>query len=176
MAAKPQDEIRETTILLFDELRAPLLRYLLSLRLSLPDGEEIVQEVFLALYQHLRKGKPETNLRAWTFTVAHNLALKRRVRMQRIAPESKHETIDESPGPEELVADAERRTHLRAVVRALPELDRCCLALRAEGVPYREIASILKISLGSVAASLDRSLGKLMRADVKRETNLLRSC
>jgi hypothetical protein len=74
MMGRMSASARETTILLFDELRAPLLRYLFSLRLSLPDSEEIVQEVFLALYQHLRKGKPETNLKAWTFTVAHNAA------------------------------------------------------------------------------------------------------
>ncbi len=63
------------------------------------------------------------------------------------------------------MADAERQSHLQAVVKALPEQDRCCLALRAEGMPYREIAGVLGISLGSVAASLERSIAKLKRAD-----------
>ena len=38
---------------LFDLYRERLLRYLLSLGLSVEDGEEIVQEVFLALFRHL---------------------------------------------------------------------------------------------------------------------------
>ncbi len=48
-------------------------------------------------------------------------------------------------------------------MRALPEQDRACLALRAEGIRYREIAEILGVSLGTVALSLERSLAKLSR-------------
>ena len=48
-------------------------------------------------------------------------------------------------------------------MQALPEQDRTCLALRAEGLRYREIARILGISLGSVADSLAQSFAKLSR-------------
>src|SRR5690349_24551353 len=65
-------------ISIFDQLRDRVLRYLLSFGLSVADGEEVVQEVFLALFQHLQRGKPRHNLRAWIFQVAHNLALKQR--------------------------------------------------------------------------------------------------
>jgi len=51
------------------------------------------------------------------------------------------------------------------VVNALPEQDQSCLCMRAEGLRYREIAEALGISLGSVAASLARSLERLGRAD-----------
>jgi len=54
---------------------------------------------------------------------------------------------------------------LLSVVRALPEQDQCCLSLRAEGLRYREIAEVLGISLGSVAASLEKSLSRLTRAE-----------
>jgi RNA polymerase sigma-70 factor (ECF subfamily) len=54
---------------------------------------------------------------------------------------------------------------LRTVLRALPEQDRCCLALRAEGLRYREIAATLGISLGSVSLSLTRSLARLGSAE-----------
>jgi RNA polymerase sigma-70 factor (ECF subfamily) len=155
----------DTTIRMFDQLREPLLRYLLSLRLSIPDAEEIVQEVFLSLYQHLREGKPESNLRAWTFTVAHHLGLKRRMSNQRRLTLLPNEAIDRSPDPEERLADIQRQSHLRAVMRALPEQDQWCLVLRAEGLPCREIATVLDMSLGSVANSLERSIARLTRAD-----------
>jgi RNA polymerase sigma-70 factor (ECF subfamily) len=54
---------------------------------------------------------------------------------------------------------------LLAVVHALPELDQGCLRLRAEGLRYREIASVLGMSLGAVSISLTRSLARLIRAD-----------
>lgn len=160
--------LEEEVVQLFDELRAPLLRYQLSFGLPVADAEEIVQEVFLSLYQHLRKGKSRSNLRAWTFTVAHNLGLKSRMRNQRETAAVAEDTIDHSPGPEERMADLQRQARLQAVVRALPEQDQCCLSLRAEGLRYREIANVLGISLGSVANSLERSLSRLTRADEHR--------
>jgi RNA polymerase sigma-70 factor (ECF subfamily) len=168
--ASPERSPIETTIELFDQLRAPLLRYLLSLHLAMPDAEEIVQEVFLALYQHLKKGQhvkrgePDSNLRAWAFTVAHHQALRSRLRSQRVAV-LPADTIDESPDPEEIFADHQRQMHLQAVVRALPAQDQCCLGLRAEGLRYREIAAVLGVSLGTVANSIERAIARLTRAD-----------
>jgi RNA polymerase sigma-70 factor (ECF subfamily) len=54
-----------------------------------------------------------------------------------------------------------------AVVEALPDLDRRCLVLRAEGLRYREIAGVLDISLGAVSLSLGRSMARIARA-IKR--------
>jgi RNA polymerase sigma-70 factor (ECF subfamily) len=53
---------------------------------------------------------------------------------------------------------------IMAVLEALPEQNRWCLYLRAEGLSYREIAEILDMSLGSVANCLERSLAHLARA------------
>lgn len=158
-------------IQLFDELRSPLLRYLLSLGISLEDGEEVVQEAFLALFAHLRGGKSRQNLRGWIFRVAHNIGLKRRLAARRHASsspidETAAHCIDPDKNPEEQLLANQRQQRLEAIVRALPDRDRWCLALRAEGLRYREIAEILDISLGSVAASLARSLGRLSAADV----------
>jgi RNA polymerase sigma-70 factor (ECF subfamily) len=157
--------LEEEVVAMFEQLRNPLLRYLLSFRIGSPDAEEIVQDVFLSLFQHLRRGKSRSNLHGWLFRVAHNLALKNRMRSQRQSPAAPEAPIDSAPGPEERVADLQRQDRLLAVVKALPELDRCCLSLRAEGLRYREIAEVLGISLGAVANSLEKSLSRLNRAD-----------
>lgn len=155
----------------FDQFRDSLLRYTVSFGLSVHDGEEIVQEVFLALFGHLRAGKSRRNLPGWIFCVAHNLALKRRHSTRRVQAEIETEytpvenRVDPSPNPEALVVFAQRQRRLLAAVRALPEQDQSCLRLRAEGLRYREIARILGISLGSVARSLTRSLARLMTLD-----------
>jgi RNA polymerase sigma-70 factor (ECF subfamily) len=47
----------------------------------------------------------------------------------------------------------------------MPEADRNCLLLRAEGLRYREIADALGMSLGAVSKSIARSFEKLNRAD-----------
>ena len=157
----PEPEV----LALFDQWRAPLLRYALSLGLRVPEGEDIVQEVFLALFRHLRLGRSRQNLRGWVFRVAHNLALKRREEARRErAAELTAEPAHPGPGPEEQLAHTERHARLDAVLRALPEQDRYCLYLRAEGLRYREIAAALGMSLGSVSISLARSFERMRRA------------
>lgn len=150
---------------LFHELRTPLLRYTLSLGLPLADGEDVVQEVFLALFRHLRQGKARGNLRGWIFRTGHNQALKRRMHLARADVLPQNATLqDPLPNPEELAGHTRRQAHVAAVIRALPDRDRWCLHLRAEGLRYREIAEALEMSLGAVAQSLSRSLGRLSSA------------
>lgn len=158
-------KLEEEVVVLFEQLRNPLLRYLLSFRIAAPDAEEIVQEVFLSLFQHLQRGKSRANLQGWIFRVAHNLALKSRMRTQRISSEEPEARADSAPGPEERAAELQRQDRLLAVVKALPDADQWCLSLRAEGLRYREIADVLGISLGAVANSLEKSLSRLSRAD-----------
>ncbi|HUI52224.1 MAG TPA: sigma-70 family RNA polymerase sigma factor [Terriglobales bacterium] len=155
----------------FDQFRSPLLRYVLSLGLTIHDAEEIIQEVFLALFRHLHSGKSRRNLRGWIFSVAHNLALKLRQANRRSwDAATSNETlariqIDPAPNPEEQLLSTQRQKRLLTVLSAMPEQDQCCLRLRAEGLRYREIAQVLGISLGSVSVTLTRSLARLMRLD-----------
>jgi RNA polymerase sigma-70 factor (ECF subfamily) len=154
----------------FDELRNPLLRYVLSLGLRVDDGEEVVQEVFLALFRHLQQGKPRSNLKGWVFRVGHNLALKQRTRNGRrdrlqCPVDLAGSRLDPQPDPEAEFAAGQRREQLLATVECLTEMDRCCLYLRAEGLRYRQIAEVLGISLGGVSLSLGRSLSRLRKVD-----------
>ena len=155
---------------LFTDLRQRVASYVTAFGLPIYDAEEIVQEVFLALFRHLQLEKSRENLRGWIFRVAHNLALKRRHANRRTSQmdvDSQAESrarVDPQMNPEERVLSAQRRERLLSVVNALPEEDRCCLRLRAEGLRYREISQVLGMSLGSVSISLTRSLARLARA------------
>jgi len=165
--------LEEEVTALFDDLRSPLHRYLASFGLTIQDREEVIQEVFLSLFLHLRSGKPRTNLRGWIFRVAHNLGLKCRDRNQRTLkivssadPLSIESHMDEAPDPEQHTSSIQHRERLLAIVKVLPEQDRQALFLRAEGLRYREIAQVLGISLGGVALSITRALARLRHAEV----------
>ncbi len=162
--------LEEEVVNLFDRFRDRLLRYALSFGLPIEDGEEIVQELFLALFQHLKQGKPRQNLQGWMFRVTHNLALKQRGQSRRnpqvaLGPYEVALPVDPAPTPEAQLVRSQREERLQAALRALPEQDQRCLYLRAEGLRYREIAEALGMSLGSVSMSLGRSLARLGRTD-----------
>jgi len=75
----PQDDV----LRLFDECASGLRRYVASFGLPAEVTEDVVQEVFLQLFRHLRLGRSRANLRGWIFRVGHNLALKQRAKVAR---------------------------------------------------------------------------------------------
>jgi RNA polymerase sigma-70 factor, ECF subfamily len=162
--------IEDKIVLLFDEVRVPLLRYLSGFPLALQDSEDVIQEAFLSLFQQLQRGKSHQNVRGWLFRAAHNLALKKHQRSRNqiektgslIAVEEL--VIDPALNPEDQLAFSQTQNRLMSVVRALPEQHRWCLYLRAEGLRYREIAEVVGMSLGAVSISLERSLAHIARA------------
>ena len=157
--------LKEEVLSLHEVYRQRLFRYVASLGLSSSDAEDVVQETFLALFRHLRADRPRTNLAGWLFRVAHRTALKRRVANRsevNSAADDFHLTrLTDLSNPEEQVLFDEDQRRLQRIFKVLPELDRLCLQLRAEGLKYREIANVLNISLGSVCNSLERSMSRL---------------
>jgi RNA polymerase sigma-70 factor (ECF subfamily) len=172
LSERPRVALRaadEEVLLLFDRYASSLLRYVVSFGLPADEAEDVVQEVFLALFRHLRLGRSRQNSTGWLFRVAHNLALKRRRRLQRRATvpwdAAIHAPIDPAPNPEVRLAQRERQQRLAPVIQALPARDRRCLLLRAEGLRYRDIGDALGMSLGGVAKSLARSIRRLVNVD-----------
>jgi RNA polymerase sigma-70 factor, ECF subfamily len=165
-AAAPTS-VTDDVLLLFDACAPAVRRYVRSCGVAPDVADDIVQETFVALFQHLRKGGGRENLRGWVMQVGYRLALKRRRTEARRGRwqgpwDAQAESVpDPDAGPEEACVAREDRRRLRGALRALPERDRQCLHLRAEGLRYRDIAAVLGISLGAVAKSLTRAVGRL---------------
>src|SRR6185503_16569803 len=77
-----QDKVKQY----FEQFREPILHYLMgTFGGEMAQAEEVTQEAFLQLYRYLNGGHTIQNARAWTFRVAHNLAVDRLKRRQFIA-------------------------------------------------------------------------------------------
>jgi RNA polymerase sigma-70 factor (ECF subfamily) len=166
--------VHEEVLFLFDECALGLRRYVGSFGLGAVTTDDILQDVFLSLFRHLSLGRPRHNLKGWLFRVAHNLALKHRqktLRRQRTEGDWNatvaEGVIDPAGDPEQQLSDDRRRLRLWQVLRAMPERDRQCVYLRAEGLCYRDIARSLGMSLGSVAKSLTRAFTRLTGAELE---------
>ena len=154
---------REATTL-FEELRKPLLRYLICLGLSADEAQDVVQEAFLNLHRSLAGGAAPENGRAWLFSVAHNQARNRQKsyhrRFGRPLEDGALKMLDEST-PERAVLKKEKFRRLSSAIRTLTEAERECLLLRAEGLRYREIGEVLEMATSTVADTVDRAVKKL---------------
>lgn len=163
-------EAQAVVLALFDDCAPSLRRYVRSYGLTPEAAEDVVQEAFLALFRHLRRGGASHNLRGWLVQVSYRQALKHRERVarrqqQEMALEERAQTlVDPSEDPLSSLTTQDTQRRLQAVYRALPARDQQCLTLRAEGLRYRQIAHQLGISLGTVAKSLTRAATRLTNA------------
>jgi DNA-directed RNA polymerase specialized sigma24 family protein len=80
VAAPANAGASELVTRLFEQLRLPVYRYLVTCYCQPSDAEEITQDVFLRLYGALAEGQRIESPRAWVYRVAHNLAVNRVLR------------------------------------------------------------------------------------------------
>jgi RNA polymerase sigma-70 factor, ECF subfamily len=160
---------RSNIVELYDELRPSLYGYLISLRLSPQEADDVVQEAFLSLFEQLESGAPIDNPRGWVFRVAHNLSRTRQKRELRIVSPtpveggpSIFERMDTGLSPEDAYLWREYLDRLDAALTRLPEQQRQCLHLRAEGLRYREIAGVLGLSVSRIPQLLQRAIMRIM--------------
>ena len=152
-ASAPADPAADT-LRLFQEHGPALYRFCRVTLGRTDEADDVVQETFLKLLQHLEKAGDRSNLRAWLFTVAANACrdrLRWRVRWLPWRAELDVRIV-------EAVDDRPELRAARAAMRALAPRDRLLLSLRAQGLSYREIASAAGIRESSVGRLLARAV------------------
>jgi RNA polymerase sigma-70 factor (ECF subfamily) len=147
---------------LFEQHHAALYRFARVLLHQPEDAEDVVQVAFVRLMEHLARGGDQTNLRAWLFTVTANLARDRIRARRRWMP------WDDVPEPrvaaETMLDSHDPQREFLATAHRLAPRDRLLLALRAQGLSYREIAEAAHIRPASVGQLLARALARWKRA------------
>jgi RNA polymerase sigma-70 factor (ECF subfamily) len=122
------------------------------------DAEDVVQETFVKLLRHLQQGGDIANVRGWLFTVAANAARDRQRRRLRWVPWGPAHEAAADPPP--LPDEDGRLARARAALGGLSRRDRLLLALRAQGLSYRDIASAAAINPASVGRLLARAAAR----------------
>jgi RNA polymerase sigma-70 factor, ECF subfamily len=134
------------------------------------EAEDVVQETFLRAYHGLGNFRGESSLKTWLYAIALNRARARHGTLGRLRAiftpgrvreddpfASLDDAADPASTPEENAVLKERRTRLRAAIRALPEEFRAAVLLRdLEGLSYDEVAQVLSIPIGTVRSRLAR--------------------
>jgi len=129
-------------------------------------AEELAQDVFLQLYQHLGDVKSDEHLTFWLRRTTSHRCIDL-VRRQKLRPQVSFDEVpdvaDDVPLPDPLLAEL-----LRSVVTTLPEKPRLIVILRyQEELDPSEIAEILEMPVATVKSHLRRSL-LILREKVSR--------
>jgi len=128
--------------------------------------QDLVQEIWLAVWQALPRFRGEASERTFVFRIAHNRAVTHIEHWQRRRTEVLDEDApwaDVGPDPEYALSQRERQERLRAAVQALPLNLRQVVVLTLEGLSHAEVADIVGISENNVAVRMTRARAELTR-------------
>lgn len=164
----------------FDELvrfyREDLLRVTYRFVGNYEDAHDVLQQVFVKVWQNVERWEPRAPFWSWLYRIAVNESLGWKKREKRryevVAP------IEESPYPDPESAapspleEVDRRqleARVRRAIEKLPEMQRATFVLRfREELSVKETAAVLGCAEGTVKANgyhAIRRLRKILRAD-----------
>ncbi len=141
------------------ELIPRLRRYARALVSDRARADDLVQDTLERAWNKFHLWRPGSDLRAWLFTVMHN------VHVNQVRASRDHAMLDDE-GPEMAVAGVQGASlEIRDLERALavlpPEQREVLLLIALEDMSYAEVASMLDIPIGTVMSRLSRAREKL---------------
>jgi RNA polymerase sigma factor (sigma-70 family) len=144
-----------------DANRDAVWRFLLA-SVGPDEADDCFQDTFIAALRAYPRLRPDSNMRAWVLTIAHNKALDaHRARGRRAVP---------VPEPDERRATVagdppQRDQALWDAVHELPRRQRSAVVLRfVADLPHRDIAAAIGCSEEAARRSLHEGLTKLREA------------
>ncbi len=138
-------------------------------------AEDVTQEVFIKLYNHLDSIRNEEMLRPWLIRVALNLA-KNTVRGNIRANTRDENYVKELVETKvfSVESDYEQQAEVNEIQRALSRIKeplRSCLVLKQQGLSYREIAESLELNETSIGTYVARARQEFLKfyGNVRRD-------
>ncbi|MEO5765941.1 MAG: sigma-70 family RNA polymerase sigma factor [Casimicrobiaceae bacterium] len=146
-----------------------LRRYARVLTGEATRADDLVQETLARAWEKRRLWAAGTDLRAWLFTIMHNVFVNQRALARRDAQNVSLDA-EEGGGAWQIAVRPMQQTRVELIevlreVGRLPVDQRAVLLLAAvEEMRYEEIATALSIPVGTVMSRLSRARDKLRRA------------
>ena len=128
--------------------------------------QDLVQDIWLAVWQALPRFRDDCSERTFVFRIAHNRAVSHIDHWQR----RRTDPLDDDapvaatgPDPEHSLSQQQRRDRVLAAVRELPLGLRQVVVLTLEGLSNAEVADVVGISENNVAVRMTRARAELTR-------------
>jgi RNA polymerase sigma-70 factor (ECF subfamily) len=153
----------------------PIFHFLFRMVRNQAIAEELTQDVFLRVYRSRASYRAEAKFTTWLYRIATNLAVNyaRDTKHERAARNVYLDAPDEEtgatpdvanggPSVEESLLRDERMKAIRSHVMALPERQKMAVLMhKYQGMDYREIGEVLKLSESATKSLLFRAYQSL---------------
>jgi RNA polymerase sigma-70 factor (ECF subfamily) len=143
------------------EFAAPLARLARAHEADPALQQDLLQEIYLALWRSLGAFKNRCSLRTWVYRVAHNVAATyvmraRRRRSGQLVNLDDVEIAEEGADIGDSIDEARALTRVTQLIQRLKPIDREVIILHLEGLSRDEISEIAGLSFSNVAIKIHR--------------------
>jgi len=141
-----------------------LRRYAWTLTRNQTEADDLVQDALLQALDHADSRTGSGDVRSWLFSIMHNQFISR----WRRGKSRKAVVVEDDDADVAVDASQQTNSELQDALHLLDQLPdeqkQVLLLVAVEGLEYSEVASILKIPLGTVMSRLSRARNKLYDA------------
>jgi RNA polymerase sigma-70 factor (ECF subfamily) len=156
----------------------PLFRFALSLTRRESDAQDLTQQTFYVWATKGHQLRDISKVKTWLYTTLHRAFLESNRRQQRFPHHDLEEVADQLPA---LSVDLVNQLDSSQVLSALARVDEVYQAAVSlyylEDCPYKDIAAILEVPLGTVKSRIARGIAQLreiLLSDDFRDSSLKR--
>ncbi|HOJ92038.1 MAG TPA: sigma-70 family RNA polymerase sigma factor [Dictyoglomaceae bacterium] len=151
---------------------------------SIPELEDLAQEVFIKVFKNLKNFRGEAKFSTWLYRITINVSYDYRRKNKQVysldTPLNDEEDgtfekfiLDDGKDPLEEVEKRDLQEKLRKIIQGLSQEYQEVLILREyEGLSYEEIAKILNCPVGTVESRLFRAREELKKRFLREENRV----
>ena len=126
------------------------------------DAEDLAQDVFVEILLHRERYRIGQGFKTYLYTIAHHKAVDWvRKHRREVLIEEYPEEADSITVEQQVLAKEQKERLKKAIRRLKPEEQRLIFLAELEGLSYREIAQVMKLTMPQVKLKLYRVRRKL---------------
>jgi RNA polymerase sigma-70 factor (ECF subfamily) len=141
---------------IYQRYNRPIYNYLLRILQDGAGADDVLQEVFIAVWQGAGRFRQNAMVKTWIYRIAYKQSMSwLRKHHQQSSHIELDEIEDESKSPEDSAMDAIRNTQLKKAIATLTPRHRAVLELAfIHDMSYGEISQILDCPIGTVKSRM----------------------
>ncbi|WP_396194424.1 RNA polymerase sigma factor [Flavobacterium sp.] len=150
---------------LLREYQRPLYNHIRNIVLNHDDADDVLQNTFIKVFQHLKNFKGESKLFSWMYRIATNEAItfiNQKAKKNGITSEAMQSKIVDNLKADEYFDGSDIQLKLQKAIALLPEKQQLVFKMKYfEEIKYEDLSEILGTSVGALKASYHHAVKKI---------------
>ncbi len=150
---------------LLSDYQRPLYSHIRNIVLNHDDADDVLQNTFVKVFQHLKNFKGESKLFSWMYRIATNEAItfiNKKAKRNGTTSEAMQTRIVENLRADTYFDGNEIQIKLQKAIHLLPQKQQLVFKMRYyEEIKYEDMSEILGTSVGALKASYHHAVKKI---------------